>query len=414
MRVQAILAGVVASFVGFASTFAVVLAGLRAVGATDEQATSGLVAVCVVMGVTTIVLSVRSRMPVLLAWSTPGAALLAGSHGVHGGYGAAVGAFLITGALLALTGLWAGLGRLIGRIPVPIASAMLAGVLLPLCLAPVHAAVDIPASVAPVLIAWALLTVVARRWAVPGALAVAVIVVLVSRPLHAGPTGALPVLQATTPSFTVAAIVGIALPLFVVTMASQNVPGLSVLGSFGFRPSLRPVLVGTGAATVVGAPFGVFAVNLAAITAALTAGPDAHPDPGKRWTASTASGVTYVVFGLIAGVAVALVASAPDGLIEAVAGLALLGALGGALAAALSDDTIREPALVTFLVSASGITTLGVSAAFWGLVAGLVLLAVQSRGFGTFAARGAALSPPREASPTAASDASHSASEPTS
>jgi benzoate membrane transport protein len=384
MPIQAALAGIVASFVGFASTFAVVLAGLRAVGATPEQATSGLVAICILMGLTTIALSVRSRMPILLAWSTPGAALLAGSHAVHGGYSGAVGAFIVTGVLLALTGLWSGLGRLIGRIPVPIASAMLAGVLLPLCLAPVHAAVDIPASVAPVLITWAVLTVIARRWAIPGALAVAVIVVLVSRPLQSGPTGALPVLEVVAPSFSAGAIIGLALPLFIVTMASQNLPGLSVLGSFGFRPSLRPVLLGTGGATIIGAPFGVFAVNLAAITAALTAGPDAHPDPDRRWLASTAAGASYVVLGLIAGVAVALVASAPDGLIEAVAGLALLGALGGSLAAALSDDAIREPALVTFLVSASGISSLGVSAAFWGLVAGLALLVIQSAGFPTF------------------------------
>ena len=377
---QPVLAGGVASFVGFASTFAVVLAGLRSVGASPGQAASGLLAVCVVMGVTTIVLSVRTRTPVLLAWSTPGAALLVSAGPPDGGWPAAVGAFVACGVLLALTGLWGALGRAIARIPVPIASAMLAGVLLPLCLAPVRAAVDIPLAAGPVIGTWALLTVGARRWAVPGALAVAVVVVLVSEPLQAGPTGALPVLAGVVPAFSPAALIGIAIPLYVVTMASQNVPGMGVLAAYGYRPPLRPVLVATGAATVAGAPFGAFAVNLAAITAALTAGPDAHAEPARRWIAAAASGVAYLGLGLGAGLATALVASAPSGLIEAVAGLALLGALGGALTAALDGPALREPAVVTFVVSASSVTALGVSAAFWGLLAGLALLGLQRVG----------------------------------
>lgn len=377
---QPVLAGVVASFVGFASTFAIVLAGLRSVGASPEQAASGLLAVCLVMGVATLVLSVRARTPILLAWSTPGAALLVGAGVPDGGWPAAVGAFVVCGVLLALTGLWGALGRVIARIPVPIASAMLAGVLLPLCLAPVRAAVDIPVAAGAVIAAWALLTVLARRWAIPGALAVAIVVVLVSEPLQAGPTGALPVLDGVVPAFTPAALLGLALPLFIVTMASQNIPGMGVLAANGYRPALRPVLLTTGGVTVAGAPFGVFAVNLAAITAALTAGPDAHPDPARRWIAAAASGATYLVLGLGAGLATALVASAPAGLIEAVAGLALLGALGAALGAALDAAEHRDAALVTFVVSASGITTLGVSAAFWGLVAGLGLLGLQRAG----------------------------------
>ncbi|MCW3010108.1 MAG: putative benzoate transporter protein [Solirubrobacterales bacterium] len=374
---HAVLAGAIAAFVGFASTFAVVLAGLRSVGASPGQAASGLLAVCVVMAVTTAFLGLRTRMPILLAWSTPGAALLASAGAPDGGYAAAVGAFVVCGALLALTGLWGALGRAIARIPVPIASAMLAGVLLPLCLAPVRAAVDIPAAAGPVIATWALLSVLAKRWAVPGALAVAIVVVLVSEPLVAGPTGALPVLEGVVPSLSVAALVGIALPLFVVTMASQNVPGMGVLAANGYRPPLRPVLLTTGGATVVGAPFGVFAVNLAAITAALVAGPDAHADPARRWIASVASGATYLVLGLGAGLATAFVASAPAGLVETVAGLALLGALGGALTSSLSEPAQREPAVVTFVVSASAITALGISAAFWGLVAGLAFLGLR-------------------------------------
>jgi len=377
---QPVLAGAVASLVGFASTFAIVLSGLRGVGATAGQAASGLLAVCVLMGLTTIVLSVRTRMPILLAWSTPGAALLASAGVPDGGYPAAVGAFLACGGLLALTGLWSALGRAIARVPVPIASAMLAGVLLPLCLAPVRVAVDIPLAAGAVIVTWALLGVLARPWAIPGALGVAVAVVLVSEPLRAGPTGALPVLTGVVPAFSPTALLSLGVSLFVVTMASQNVPGMGVLAANGFRPSLRPVLLATGGSTVLGAAFGVFAINLAAITAALTSGPDAHPDPARRWIAAVASGATYIVLGLGAGLATALVASAPAGLVEAVAGLALLGALGAALTAALDAPEHREPAVVTFVVVASGITAIGVSAAFWGLMAGLAVLGLQRAG----------------------------------
>ena len=377
---QPVLAGAVASLVGFASTFAIVLSGLRGVGATAGQAASGLLAVCVLMGLTTIVLSVRTRMPILLAWSTPGAALLASAGVPDGGYPAAVGAFLACGGLLALTGLWSALGRAIARVPVPIASAMLAGVLLPLCLAPVRVAVDIPLAAGAVIVTWALLGVLARPWAIPGALGVAVAVVLVSEPLRAGPTGALPVLTGVVPAFSPTALLSLGVSLFVVTMASQNVPGMGVLAANGFRPSLRPVLLATGGSTVLGAAFGAFAINLAAITAALTSGPDAHPDPARRWIAAVASGATYLVLGLGAGLATALVASAPAGLVEAVAGLALLGALGAALTAALDAPEHREPAVVTFVVVASGITAIGVSAAFWGLMAGLAVLGLQRAG----------------------------------
>ncbi len=377
---QPVLAGIVASVVGFASTFAVVLAGLRAVGASADQAASGLLAVCLLMGAGTIALSSSSRLPVTLAWSTPGAALLVSAGPVAGGYPAALGAFLVCGVLLVLTGLVRPLGRALARIPVPIASAMLAGVLLPLCVAPVRAVVALPAEAGPVVATWVVLTVVARRWAVPAALLVAIVVVVATEPLRAGATGVGPVLTADLPSVTAAGLLGLALPLWVVTMASQNLPGLGVLRAMGYEPVPRGLLVSTGALTVAGAPFGGHVTNLAAITAALTAGPDADADPSRRWIASAAAGATYLVLGLGAGLATALVASSPPLLIEAVAGLALLGALGGALTTALADDGVREAAVVTFVVSASSITALGLSAPFWGLAAGLVLLALQRSG----------------------------------
>jgi benzoate membrane transport protein len=374
---QPILAGAVASIVGFASTFALVLAGLLAVGASDAEAGSGLVVLCLTMGVAAIALGLRYRMPIAIAWSTPGAALLLASGEPPGGYPAALGAFAVCGVLIVLVGLWRPLGRWVGAIPTALASAMLAGVLLPVCLAPVRATVELPLQVGPVIVVWALLMRFARRWAVPGALAAALVVIALDPVEAAGPAELLPSLAFTLPALDAGALVSLGLPLFVVTMASQNVPGIGVLASFGYSAPLRPALVTTGAATVAGAPFGAHAINLAAITAALAAGPDAHPDPARRWIASTAGGAVYLVLGLAAGAATTLVAIAPPLMIEAVAGLALFGALGGALSAAAADAERREAAIVTFVVSASSVTAAGISAPFWGLVAGLAYLGLQ-------------------------------------
>jgi benzoate membrane transport protein len=377
MRSQPILAGVVASLVGFASTFALVLAGLQAVGADEAQAASGLATLCVTMGVVAIWLGLRHRIPVAIAWSTPGAALLISGGSVPGGYPAALGAFAVCGVLIVLAGLSKGLQRWVERIPPAIASAMLAGVLLPVCVAPAKAAVDLPAQALPVIAVWALLTRFARRWALPGALVAAGVAIALDPRGGANVPDLLPALTFTAPHLDVGALLGLALPLFVVTMASQNVPGVAVLTSFGYRPPLRDALVSTGAATAAGAPFGAHAINLAAITAALAAGPDADPDPAKRWIASVSGGAAYLVLGLTAGLATALVAVAPPLLIEAVAGLALLGALAGAVSAAMADAERREAAVITFVVSASTISAAGISAPFWGLVAGLAYLGLH-------------------------------------
>jgi benzoate membrane transport protein len=378
--VQPVLAGIVTALVGFASSFAVVLAGLRAVGADEQQATSGLLALCLVMGATAVTLGLRLRMPISIAWSTPGAALLATTGPVAGGFRAAVGAFLVTGVLILVVGFVPTLGRWIAAIPSPVASAMLAGVLLDLCLAPVHAVVEVPELAVPVVLTWAVLSRVARRWAVPAALVAAVAALALAGPgASLAGVGLRPGLTVTPPAFTVSAVVSIALPLFLVTMASQNVPGMAVLAGYGYHPPLRPLLAGTGLATAAAAPLGGHAVNLAAITAALAAGPDADPDPARRWIASVTAGAGMVVLGLTAGLATALVALSPPVLIEAVAGLALLGALASALAAAVAAPDGREAAAVTFVVTASGIGVLGVGAAFWGLVAGGLMLLLHHR-----------------------------------
>jgi benzoate membrane transport protein len=329
------------------------------------------------MGVLGIGLGLRYRQPISIVWSTPGAAMLVAAGRQPGGYRYAVGAFVVAGGLMLLTGLSGRLGRLIAAIPAPIAAAMLAGVLLQICLAPARAAVQLPALALPVIAAWLLLSRFARRWAIPGALVVA----LAGIAWRPGPQGAdisgslLPSLTFTMPAFSVGSLIGLGVPLYLVTMASQNLPGAAVLATYGYEAPMRPVLLSTGAATVLGAPFGGFSVNLAAITAALAAGPDAHPLPERRWIASVTAGGAYLVFGLCAGSATLLLAAAPPLLIEAVAGLALLGALSGALGAAMADPGRREAAMVAFAVSASGITVAGVSAPFWGLLAGLTTLA---------------------------------------
>lgn len=379
-QTQPVLAGVVTALVGFASSFTVVLAGLRAVGATDAQAASGLLALCLASGLCAAWLGLRHRLPMSIAWSTPGAALLVATGPMPGGWPVAVGAFLVCGGLIVAAGLFPVLGRAVAAIPQPVAGAMLAGVLLPLCTAPVRALVEVPRLAVPVVAAWLLLHRFARRWAVPGALVVAVVAIALTTPAAGlGDVGLRPVVELTAPAWDVAALVGLALPLFLVTMAAQNVPGTAVLVGYGYRPPLGSALRVTGLASAVAAPVGGHAVNLAAITAALAAGPDAHPDPDRRWIASVTAGAGLALLGLGAGAATALVALSPPVLIEAVAGLALLGALATALTSALAEPAAREAAVVTFVVTASGVTLLGVGGAFWGLVAGGLMLLLFHR-----------------------------------
>ncbi|WP_204293176.1 benzoate/H(+) symporter BenE family transporter [Micromonospora gifhornensis] len=375
---QPVLAGGVAALVGFASSFAVVLAGLRAVGATESQAASGLLVLCLVSGLCAAWLGLRHRLPMSVAWSTPGAALLVATGPMPGGWPAAVGAFLVSGLLIVAAGLFPVLGRAVAAIPKPIAGAMLAGVLLPLCTAPVRALVEVPLLAAPVLVCWLVLHRFARPWAVPGALVVAAGVIALTTS-GGGGGGLRPVIEVTVPQWSLPAMIGLALPLFVVTMAAQNVPGTAVLVGYGYRPPLGSALRATGLASLVAAPAGGHAVNLAAITAALAAGPDAHPDPNRRWIASVTNGVGLALLGLGAGAVTTLVGWAPPVLIEAVAGLALLGALATSLTSALADPDAREAAVVTLVVTASGVSLAGIGGAFWGLIAGCLMLVIFRR-----------------------------------
>ena len=364
-------AGVLAAFVGFAGSFAIVVQGLNSVGASVGEAASGLMAAAVSMGICAIFLSFRTGMPISIAWSTPGAAFLATLSPPDGGFPVAVGAFIVTAMLIILAGQWKQLGRAIAAIPVPLASAMLAGVILPLCLAPFEAIAQFPALGLSIVLTWAIVARVNKLLAVPAAVFAAAVLIAFTSDFGGAQMNVLwpkPVFIA--PSFSGPAIIGISIPLFIITMASQNVTGIAVLSNFGFKPDAGSMFRWTGAFSLIAAPFGGHSVNLAAITAAICAGEEAHPEPSRRYWAAIVAGIVYIVFGLTAGIAVSFISVSPPILIEAVAGLALLGALAASFVSAMSQAADRESAVITFLVTASGVTFFGVGGAFWGLLAG--------------------------------------------
>jgi len=377
--VRPISAGVVSALVGFTSSFVVVLAGLTSVGASPSQAASGLLAVTVMGGLSCILLATWTRIPITVAWSTPGAALLASTAAVQGGWPAAVGAFLVTGGLIVLTGLVPQLGALVARIPTSVAQAMLAGVLFQLCLGPITALEANPLAVAPILATWLVALRLRPRWAAPLAFVAAAIVIIVDLAVSGTPidlSTLAPRVDLTVPEFTLAGAVGIAVPLYLVTMAGQNVPGVAVMKGLGYEIPWRRALLATGVGTALAAPAGGHAINLGAISAALAAGPEAGDDRSRRWVASVTAGVVYVLLGIASAAFGTLVLLGPVGVIPAVAGLALLTTLAASLQAALAVPEERIPAVVTFATAASGLVVAGVSAAFWAILAGLVVRAV--------------------------------------
>ena len=376
---SAVAAGFVTVLVGFASSAVIVFQAAQSLGASPEEISSWMWALGLGMGLTCIGLSLRYRMPVVTAWSTPGAAMLIGS--VAGlPLSDAIGAFLMSALLIAASGFSGFFERMISRIPVSLASGMLAGVLLRFG---IDAFAAMETQLGMVLTMFAVYLLARRllpRYAV-------ILTLLVGIAFAAG-LGLLrvdglslelakPVF--TTPTFSLAAIVGIALPLFIVTMASQNVPGVAVIRASGYAIPISPVVGWTGLVNLLLAPFGAFALNLAAITAAICMGREAHEDAARRYVAAIAAGVFYVVVGLFGATVAALFAAFPKELILAIAGIALLGTIGNSLAAALRDEAEREPALVTFLVTASGLSLAGIGSAFWGLLAGVVTLLVLRR-----------------------------------
>ena len=378
ITVPAVIMGLLAAMVGFGSSFTVILAGLRGVGASEAEAAAGLAAATLAMGLAGIVLSQWTRLPMAVAWTTPGGALLAVGSVPPGGFAEAVGAFLVAGLLLTATALLRPLARLVAAIPLSIASAMLAGILLPLTLAPVEAVASDWRLGLPIVLAWLVGGQVHRLLAVPAALVAFVGVTVLGTDLPSGTgsrlVGALGLdLVPVAPAFTLGSSIGIALPLYVVTMASQNIPGLTVLRAHGVDPPVGRGFGVTGAFSLLFAPFGSPAVNLAAITAAMCAGPEAGEDPARRYWAATISGLAYVALSLVATSAALFVSIAPAILIEAVAGLALIATFSGAIVAAFANERTREAAAIAFLVSASGLSIAGISGAFWGLLAGVAV-----------------------------------------
>jgi len=382
LNISAATAGFVAVLVGFTSSVAIVFQAALAFGATPEQITSWMWALGLGMGLCSAIPSLVLKQPVMVAWSTPGAAVLA-TAGLAGGFtmAQAVGAFMACAALIVLVGATGWFERAMNRIPMALASALLAGVLARFGLQAFAAA----QTALPLVVLMLLAYLVGRRWlaryAVPLTLAVAVAYVAARGQFNGGTVSfalARPVF--TMPEFTFAALVGLALPLFIVTMASQNLPGVAAIRAAGYDMPVSRIITMTGLATLVLAPFGAFALNLSAITAAICMGKEAHPDKSKRYTAAVACGALYVVIGLFGAAVTGLLLAFPKELVLAIAGLALLGSIGGGLHAALREDNHREAALITFLVTLSGVVVAGIGSAFWGVVAGALALFVQQYG----------------------------------
>ncbi len=370
----ALTAGFVAVLVGFTSSAVIVFQAAQTLQASPAEIASWMLALGLGMGLTSIGLSLRFRVPVLTAWSTPGAAMLiTGAAGVS--LPEATGAFLVSAALITTFGFCGWFERMIARIPLSIASGMLAGVLLRFGVDAFGAMTSRFALVFPMFCTY----LVCRRLLPRCAIVVTLL-------LGIGMAGAQDQLRLDglqlelaapvfiAPHFSWTALVGVALPLFVVTMASQNVPGVAVIRASGYRVPISPLIGWTGAANLLLAPFGGFALNLAAITAAICMGREAHEDPGRRYVAAIAAGAFYVLIGLFGATVGALFLALPPELVLAIAGFALLGTIGSGLASALVQESEREPALLTFLVTASGVSLASIGSAFWGLLAGLAAL----------------------------------------
>lgn len=368
----AVVAGFVAMLVGYTSSLVLMFQAGQNAGLSSGQISSWIWALSIGMALTTIGLSLKYRTPIVIAWSTPGAALLVTSL-PSVPYSDAIGAFVLCAVLLALCGLTGSVDRLLRRVPPALAAALLAGILfrigIEICAAAQHQTA--------LVLGMALAYLVAKRlWP-----RYCVLVALVAGLLLAAGMGlldfhalrlelAVPVW--TTPTFSLAATIGIAIPLFVVAMASQNMPGIAVLRTDGYAVPASPLIATTGLASLLLAPFGSHGINLAAISAAICTGPQAHEDASKRYTAAVWCGLFYGIAGLFGATLAALFASLPGELVISVAALALLGSIMNGLHGALADPGQREPALITFLVTASGLTLGGIGSAFWGLVAGLL------------------------------------------
>ncbi|MBY5934777.1 benzoate/H(+) symporter BenE family transporter [Tateyamaria omphalii] len=374
---SAIYMGLLAAFVGYSASFAIVLAGLTAMGATEAQAATGLFFATMGMGVCSIWLPAVTRIPAAVAWSTPGAAFLAATAVLPGGFAEAVGAMICCAVLIILTGLVPALGRVVAAIPKPIANALLAGVLFKLCLAPALALGTIPLLVLPVMAAWLGGLIWNRLAAMPLAVFAFALVLVLGVDMSGGDSASdvvwLPEFAPVVPVFNLQSFVSIALPLYLVTMAGQNIPGFAVLELNGYAVERRPLIRNTGVVSLVISAFGSVPVNMSAITAAMMAGEDAGRDPAHRYWAAITSGVAYVLLAFAAAVVATVAGLAPVELITAVAGLALIPAFVASTSGAFAEPAQLEAPALTFLIAASGMELFGVSGAFWGVLVGSVV-----------------------------------------
>jgi benzoate membrane transport protein len=377
LRPSIITSAVVAALVGFGSSVAVIIAATQAIGASASEAASWLTGLCLAMAATSAVLSIRHRLPIITAWSTPGAALIAATSGIP--LQAAVGAFLLAGALIIVTAAFRPVATLIERIPSSVAAAMLAGVIVRFVVAVFESAQGWPLLVLPLVGLFLVARLISPSIAVLAVLGAGLAAAFglgLAKPLEA--VSAFGSLSLVTPTFEPSVLLGLGLPLFLVTMASQNLPGFAVLRASGYEkvPS-RSILAVTGIASLLTAPFGAHTSNLAAISAAICTGPDTHPDPAKRWMTGPFYAACYLAFAVLCGGLIAVITALPVELIRTVAGLGLIGALAGALGTAMADEGQRFPAVLTLAVTASGLSLFGIGSAFWGLVAGLIAVGLD-------------------------------------
>lgn len=374
-------AGVVAVLVGFTSSVAIIFQAANAAGASTAQISSWVFALCFGAGLTSILFSFYYRMPILTAWSTPGAALLSTSL-LHVPMSEAIGAFLFSALLVTVVGVTGWFERAVNRIPVSIASAMLAGVLLRFGLDVFTSLKVQPQLVLSMLVAYFIAKRFLPRYAIICVLLVGIALAAITNQLHLE-TLQLKITEPlfTMPTFSRSVLLSVGLPLFIVTMASQNLTGVAVMHAAGYKPPLSPIITGTGLFTLLLAPFGGFSINLAAMTAAICSGPEAHKEPGKRYIAAISAGVFYILIALVSSVIITLMAALPKDLVLALAGIALFTTITNGLTTAVREDHSREAAIITFIVTASGISIAGISAPFWGLFAGIIaLLSMKPRG----------------------------------
>ncbi|MGO3079284.1 benzoate/H(+) symporter BenE family transporter [Corynebacterium casei] len=374
------IAGITTGLVGFLSSFVIVIAMMQNLGATDGQIASGLLVVCFAIGITTLFLSYTSKAPITIAWSTPGAALIAGAFAAGEGdsemLARAMGAFIVAGILLIATGLIKPLAALVSRIPSEIAQAMLAGFLLAYCTEPILVLASEPWLAGPVIVVWLLALWLAPRWAIPAAFVASCVVIALNFNTEAVEgISILPHLEFVMPSIDGAAIVNIALPLYLVTMASQNLPGLAILKAYHYKLPWKRSMVTTGFMSSIIAPLGGLTINLAAISAALSAGSESGVEHLKRWRSAMWSGYTYITIGLFCSAVVVIISAAPSEVFGTLAGLALVGTFAGSVAGAWKNpaEHSRMPAAVTFIIAASGVTIFGIGAAIWSIAGGLIV-----------------------------------------